>query len=55
MLEKGSPSSMFHLSLIHMIINMYSNLNHISQLIRSVASSDLILYMILKANIEDVY
>jgi hypothetical protein len=55
MLKRGSLSSTFHLSLIYAIINMYSGFNHVSQLIRSIAFSDLILYMILKINIKDVY
>jgi hypothetical protein len=55
MLKRGSLSSTFHLSLIYMIINTYNNLDHISQLIRSITLSDLILYMILKASIKDVY
>jgi hypothetical protein len=46
---------MFHLSLIYVIINAYNDLDHISQLIRSIIFSDLILYMILKTSIEDVY
>jgi hypothetical protein len=55
MLERGSPSSTFHLSLIYVIINVYDDLNHVSQLIRSIALGDLILHMILKTSIEDIY
>jgi hypothetical protein len=54
-LERGSLSSMFHLSLIYMIINAYSDLNHVSQLIRSIASNDLILYIVLKTSIKGVH
>jgi hypothetical protein len=55
MLERGSPSDMFHLSLIYAIINTYDDLDYVGQLIRSIALSDLILYIVLKANIKDVY
>jgi hypothetical protein len=54
-LERGSLSSTFHLSLIYMIINVYNDLDYISQLIRSIIFNDLILHMILKINIKDVY
>jgi hypothetical protein len=55
MLERGSLFSTFHLSLIYAIINAYDDLNHVGQLIRSVALSDLILHMILKASVKGVY
>jgi hypothetical protein len=55
MLERGSPSSTFHLSLIYMIINAYNDLDHIGQLIRSITFNNLILHMILKISVEDVY
>jgi hypothetical protein len=55
MLERGSLFNTFHLSLIYAIINMYNDLNHISQLIRSIIFNNLILHMIFKANVKDVY
>jgi hypothetical protein len=55
MLERGFPFNTFHLSLIYMIINIYGDLNHVNQLIRSVTLNDLILYIVLKINIKDVY
>jgi hypothetical protein len=55
MLERGSPSNTFYLSLIYMIINVYSDLNHVGQLIRFVIFSDFILHMILKTSVEGVY
>jgi hypothetical protein len=55
MLKRGSSSSTFHLSLIYMVINMYDDLDYVDQLIRSIAFSDLILYMILKTSVKDVY
>jgi hypothetical protein len=55
MLERGLFLDTFYLSLIHMIVNIYSSFDYIGQLIRSVISSDLILHMILKASVEDVY
>jgi hypothetical protein len=54
-LERGSPFSTFHLSFIYMIINIYGDFDHVSQLIRSITFSDLILYMILKISVKDVY
>jgi hypothetical protein len=55
MLERGSPSSTFHLSLIYVIVDAYNDLDHVDQLIRSVASSDLVLHMILEISVEGVY
>jgi hypothetical protein len=54
MLERGSPSGTFHLSLIYAIVNAYDDLNYVGQLVRSVAPSDLILHMVLEASVEGV-
>jgi hypothetical protein len=54
-LERGSPSNMFHLSLIYAIINTYDDLDYVGQLVRSITPSDLILHMILKTSVEGVY
>jgi hypothetical protein len=54
MLERGSLFNIFHLLFIYMIINVYDDLDHVSQLIRSIVSNDLILYIILKTNVKDV-
>jgi hypothetical protein len=55
MLEEGSSSSTFHLSLIYAIINAYNDLDHVSQLIRFITPSDLVLHMILKTSVEGVH
>jgi hypothetical protein len=55
MLERGSLFNTFHLSLIYMIINTYNDLDYVSQLIKSITFNDLILYIVLKASIKDVY
>jgi hypothetical protein len=55
MLERGSSSNMFHLSLIYAIINAYDSLNHVSQFIRSITLNDLILHIVLETSIKGVY
>jgi hypothetical protein len=54
-LERGSFFNMFHLLFIYMIINVYSDLNHFCQFIRSFTLNDLILYIILETSIKGVH